>query len=472
MTIVPELPLTIAEAGAALRGRRLSSTDLTKGFLERIERLNPQLGAFIVVTKAEALAAAASADADFAAGKDIGPLQGIPLGIKDILATKDAPTTANSKVLDPAWGDGWDAPVSERLRAAGAVILGKLVLSEFAIGMPDPDTGFPVPHNPWNLEHSASGSSSGTGIAVAAGLVLGGIGTDTGGSVRGPAAVNGHTGLKVTFGRVPKYGCAPLGYSLDSIGPMARSAADCADILQVIAGYDPRDPTAAQKPVPDYRAALSGAVTGLRIGVPKEYFFDSPHLDSEVKAAVLAGIEALRQAGANVTEVTVPHAALAKEANTITLLAEAFAYHHDDLASRWSDYGKFTRVTLGSGALYTAADYVQAQRFRSYFKQAVAKLMAGLDLLITPTSVLPAEKVSEIDLQKGMSRPSFTGIWNLIGLPALAVPCGFSSQMLPLSMQLIGRPFDEATLLRAGDAYQRLTDWHLRVPPIAAGRPA
>ncbi len=468
-----ELPLTIEAAAAALRSRELSSTELTTGFLEWIERLNPALGAFIVVTADSALAAAAQADADFAAGVDRGPLQGIPLGIKDILATKDAATTANSNVLDPAWGLGWDAPVCERLRSAGAVLLGKLVLSEFAIGIiPDPDAGFPIPRNPWNLEHSPSGSSSGTGIAVAAGLALGGIGTDTGGSVRGPASSNGHTGLKVTYGRVPKYGCVPLGYSLDSIGPMARSAAGCAEMLRVIAGYDPRDPTSAQRPVPDYRAALTGDLTGLRIGVPTEYFFDAPELDPEVKAGVLTGIEVLREAGAVVSEVTIPHAALAKDANTITMMGEAFAYHRQDLASNWSAYGKFTRLTLVRGALYTASDYVQAQRFRSYFKKTVAAVMADLDLLVTPVSVTPAEKSSETDLQKRMTGPNYNGLWNLIGLPALALPCGFSSNTLPLSMQIIGKPFAEATVLKAGDAYQRLTDWHLRVPPVAAAIPA
>jgi aspartyl-tRNA(Asn)/glutamyl-tRNA(Gln) amidotransferase subunit A len=469
---VNELPLTIAEARAALRDGRLTSTELTTAMLERIERLNPQLGAFITVTTETALAGAARADSDFAAGIDGGPLQGIPLAIKDILATIDAPTTANSNVLDPAWGDGWDAPVSAWLRAAGAVLMGKLVLSEFAIGMPDPATGFPVPHNPWNLECSPAGSSSGTGVAVAAGLVLGGIGTDTGGSVRGPSLANGHTGLKVTFGRVPKYGCAPLGYTLDSIGPMARSAADCADILQVIAGYDPRDPTAADKPVPDYAAALTGDLTGLRVGVPTEYFFDAPELDLEMKEAVLAGIEVLKQAGAEVREVTIPHAALAKDANSITMLAEAFAYHRPDLATKWSTYGKFTRMTLGRGALYSAADYTQAQRFRSYFKKAVAAVMADLDVLVTPTGTTPAEKADEFDMDKRMAGPSYTGIWNLTGLPALAVPCGFSSQTLPLSMQIVGKPFAEATVLKTGDAYQRLTAWHLRVPPIAVAVPA
>jgi aspartyl-tRNA(Asn)/glutamyl-tRNA(Gln) amidotransferase subunit A len=463
-----ELPLTLLDAAAALRAHTTTSVTLTQGFLERIERLNPTLGAFITVTAGAALAAAAQADADFAAGIDRGLLQGIPLGIKDILATRDAPTTANSRVLDPAWGDGYDAPVCERLRAAGAVLLGKLVLSEFALGLPDADTGFPLPRNPWDLECSASGSSSGTGVAVAAGLILGGIGTDTGGSVRGPAAANGHTGLKVTFGRVPKFGCVPLGYTLDSIGPMARSAADCAALLQVIAGYDPRDLTSSRAPMPDYAAALDGNVTGLRIGLPLPYFFDAPELDAEVKAAVLAGIDALAAAGAVVREITLPHADLAKEANTITMLSEAFAYHRPDLATQWERYGRFTRMSLVRGALYTAGDYVQAQRFRSYFQEVVAEAMADLDVLITPTSLTAAEKAATIDPDQRLLAPSFTGVWNLLGLPALALPCGFSSATLPLSMQIVGKPFAEDMVLRVGDAYQRHSDWHLRVPPIAA----
>ena len=232
------------------------------------EHLNPALGAFIAVTADGATAAARQADADFARGVDKGPLQGIPLGVKDIIATRDAATTANSHILDRNWGVDRDAPVVERLRGAGAVLMGKTVTSEFACGAPDPDNGFPIPKNPWNLDHSASGSSAGSGIAVAAGLVLGALGTDTGGSVRGPASANGHTGLKVTFGRVPKFGCVPLGYSLDSIGPMARTAWDCAALLGVMAGYDPRDPTAADEPVPDYTASLTGDIVGLRIGVP------------------------------------------------------------------------------------------------------------------------------------------------------------------------------------------------------------
>jgi aspartyl-tRNA(Asn)/glutamyl-tRNA(Gln) amidotransferase subunit A len=461
------LPLTIKDAGAAMRQGTVKSADLTAAMLDRIEHLNPRLGSFIAVTADGALAAARQADADFASGVDKGPLQGIPLGVKDIIATRDAPTTANSHILDPAWGADWDAPVVARLRAAGAVIMGKTVTSEFACGGPDPDKGFPMPKNPWDTERTAAGSSSGTGIAVAAGLVLGGLGTDTGGSVRAPASVNGHTGLKVSFGRVPKYGCVPLGYSLDSIGPMARSAWDCAALLRVMAGYDPRDPTASKEPVPDYTASLTGSVEGLRIGVPTSYFFDLPELDPEVRAAVMSGIDLLAKQGARIREVTIPHVDVAKTANNIIWAAEGFAYHRDDLRTRWEMYGRYTRTAIARGTLFSGPDYLQAQRVRSYFKRTVTAIMQDVDVLVTPTSHTPAEKIAEMDMQRRLLGPSFTGMWNLIGLPALAIPCGFGSTGLPLSMQIVGKPFDEATALRVGDAFQQLTDWHLKVPPIA-----
>jgi aspartyl-tRNA(Asn)/glutamyl-tRNA(Gln) amidotransferase subunit A len=459
-----DLPLTIREAAGALRAGSVTSVELTRGYLERIERLNPKLGAFITVTADTALEAAARADADLASGVDNGPLQGVPVAVKDILATKDAPTTANSRVLDPAWGEGYDSPVVERLRGAGAVMMGKLVASEFALGMPDPDKGFPMPVNPWNTEHTAAGSSSGTGIALVAGMILGGIGTDTGGSVRGPASANGHSGLKVSFGRVPKWGCVPLGYSLDSIGPMARSAYDCAAMLSVIAGYDARDPDSVDVSVPDYASMLDGSAEGLRIGVPKAYFFDHPSVTDEVREAVLGAVAALEAAGAIVTEIDLPNAELAKEANTITMAGESFAYHREDLASKWSLYGKHTRMSLARGALQSAADYAQAQRFRSYFVKLVTDLMSDLDVLITPTSPTPAQRIDEMSVEGRLTQPSFTGPWNLTGRPALAIPCGFSTSGLPMSMQIVGKPFDEATVLRAGDAYQQLTDWHLRMP--------
>jgi aspartyl-tRNA(Asn)/glutamyl-tRNA(Gln) amidotransferase subunit A len=461
------VPRTISEAATAIRAGDITAVALTTAMLERIAADNERLGAFVTVCDETALEAAATADAELAAGVDRGPLQGIPLAIKDIIATKDAPTTANSLVLDRAWGAGIDAPVVARLRAAGAVSIGKSTTMEFACGLPDPDKPFLVPRNPWNVDHTPSGSSSGTGVAILAGMALGGLGTDTGGSVRGPAAANGHTGLKVTFGRVPKNGVVPLGYSLDSIGPMARSALDCALLLQVMAGHHPGDPDAAAAPVGEYAGALTGSVAGLRVGVPTPYFFDSPHLDAEVKAAVLAAIDALAGLGATVVETEVPLAAQAKDANTVTMVAEAFAYHRNDLVSGWTDYGAHTRMQLGRAAFLTAADFAQAQRVRTAFRRRLTRVFADVDVLITPTMLTPAPKAADMRLESTIDMPSFTGLWNLSGLPACATPVGFSSGGLPLSMQVVAKPFDEATTLRVADAYQRITDWHLQAPAVA-----
>jgi aspartyl-tRNA(Asn)/glutamyl-tRNA(Gln) amidotransferase subunit A len=466
------IPLTITDAAAELRTGSITSLDLTSALLERIDRLNGPLGAFVTVMTETALEAAAQADKAFGDGIDAGPLQGIPVAVKDIIATKDAPTTANSRVLSPEFGKGIDAPVAARLRAAGSVIMGKSTTSEFALGMPDETKGFPIPHNPWNVLHTAAGSSSGTGIAVAAGLVLGGLGTDTGGSVRFPAAVNGHTGLKVTFGRVPKSSVVPLGYTLDSIGPMARSAADCALLLQVMAGYDAGDRFASKAAVPDYSAMLTGDVTGVKVGVPMPYFFDSPDLDPEVRDAVLAAVTVLCANGAVRREVVVPYAAEAKDANMITMLTEAYAYHHQNLINRWTDYGAFTRPWFGRGAFYTSADYVQAQRVRTAFRDGVAALFGDVDVLITPTMPTPAQRIDQMDMSKGMSRASFAGQWNLAGLPAVAVPCGFSESGLPLSFQVVGKPFAEGTVLNVAHAYQQVTDHHLQVPPIVLAETA
>jgi len=466
------LPQTIQAAAAALRSGEVTSVELTEAALATTHELNETVGAFIVVTDEIALAAAKQADADFAAGVDKGPLQGIPFAIKDILATKDAPTTANSLVLDPKWGEGYDSVTTERVRAAGAALTGKLVCSEFALGMPDDEKPFPIPKNPWALDRTPGGSSSGTGIAVAAGMVLGGIGTDTGGSVRFPAAYCGHTGLKVTYGRVPKWGCAPLGYSLDSIGPMARSAWDCAAILNVIAGYDSRDMTAADEPAEDYLANIEGGVRGLKVGVPTEYFFDHELLHPEQKASSEAVTAQLKELGAEIVEVHLPKSSIAKEANTMIMITEAFSYHRMDMASRWTDYGRGVRNMIARGALYSAADYVQAQRFRSWYAKEAAKVMATVDVLITPTIVEPAGLTADMDMTKRMLQPSYCGPFNLTGYPGLAIPSGFSSGGLPLSTQIVGAPFAEALVLRVGHAYQQVTDFHLQAPEVAVGSPA
>jgi aspartyl-tRNA(Asn)/glutamyl-tRNA(Gln) amidotransferase subunit A len=279
--------------------------------------------------------------------------------------------------------------------------------------------------------------------------------------------VNGHTGLKVTFGRVPKNGVAPLGYTLDSIGPMARSAMDCALLLQVMAGHDPGDPFASAAAVPDYAAALTGDVEGLRIGIPTRYFFDVPELEDEYRALVMGAVRELEAAGAVVSEVDLPLAAAAKTANVMTMMAEALSYHRLDMASRWEDYGRYTRAVVARASLLSAADYVQAQRIRTVWRRQVAAVLADVDVLVTPTATAPAARVADMDVATMVTAPSFMGQWNLAGLPACAAPVGFL-RGLPVSMQVVGRPFDEATVLRAVDAYQRRTDHHLQVPPIAA----
>jgi aspartyl-tRNA(Asn)/glutamyl-tRNA(Gln) amidotransferase subunit A len=421
----------------------------------------------MTLTEDAALAAAQRADDELARGVDRGPLHGIPLGLKDILATADAPTMANSRVLDPTWGQRGDATVVRKLREAGAVILGKLVLHEFAIGWPDPATGLRYARNPWDLSRSPGGSSSGTGAAIAAGLILGGLGTDTGGSIRGPAAYCGITGLKPTFGRVSKEGCVPLGFSLDHIGPMARTARDCALLLQVTAGFDPLDPCTVRVPVPDYAADLNGSVRDLRIGLSREYFFDVPELEAEVRQAVLDGADRLAAAGATVVEVDLPHAAIARTAQRAIMLSEAYAYHLPDLQSQPHLYGKYTRQQIVQGALYSAADYVQAQRVRSLIKDEAMAALSKADVLVTPTMLNVAPTIEGFDPDILRRAPTFTAIWNLTGLPAASVCCGLSTAGLPIGMQIVGKPFDEPTLLRVGDAYQRLTDWHTRTPEVA-----
>jgi aspartyl-tRNA(Asn)/glutamyl-tRNA(Gln) amidotransferase subunit A len=462
-----ELPRSIVEAASWLREGRITSVALTEAMLARSHATQDTVAAFITITDEGALAAARQADADLAAGINKGPLQGIPLAVKDIITTADAPTTANSNVLDRAWGDRGDAPVVRKLREAGAVITGKLGLNEYALGWPDPATGFRIPKNPWDLERSPGGSSSGTGAAIAADLVLGGLGTDTGGSIRGPASYCGISGIKQTFGLVSKDGCVPLGYSLDNIGPMAWTARDCASMLQALAGYDPADPCSVDVPVPDMTAGLTGSCAGLRIGVPRDYFFTVPQLDAEVKAAVLAALDAMAAAGATVVDVTIPHAAEGRAAQFVTMLAEAYAYHEPDLQTRPEMYGVYTRETIRRGAFFSAADYVQAQRVRTLVKAEAAAALADVDVLVTPTMIGAAPAFAGWDPTVMLTNPSFTGIWNLTGFPALSIPCGFTEGGLPIGMQIVGRPFDEPAVFKAGDAYQQITDWHTRRPALA-----
>ncbi|MGV9747259.1 amidase [Rhodococcus zopfii] len=466
---------TIAGSAAQLRSGEITAVELVEESIANADRTDMEIGVYLRRFDDEARAAAEKTDAALKAGNDPGPLAGIPLGVKDIIATEGAPTTAQSLVLDAEWSAALgDAPVVARLRAAGGVITGKTTTMEFATGVPDPEKPFPIPVNPWDTTRWAGGSSSGTGSGVVVGAFLGGLGTDTGGSIRMPAAFCGISGHKPTFGLVPKSGCVPLAYSLDNIGPMARTAEDCAIMLNALAGFDPSDACSADVAIPDYVGMLQPDLTGLRVGIDTLERFPTSFDEPEVFAALRAAAEVLESLGATVVEVQVPYYEELCSAARITSRSESFAYHADDLAARWDDYFRSTRRGVSGGAFYTAAEYVQAQRVRRVVQRALAELYTTVDLVITPTATVSAFLMDSLDSLQGERFVALkTNYWNGSGNPALSVPMGLSATGMPFGMQIIGRHFEDGTVLRVGDAYQRRTTWHERVPAgtqlVAAG---
>jgi aspartyl-tRNA(Asn)/glutamyl-tRNA(Gln) amidotransferase subunit A len=474
---VGDLPLTIEEAGAALRSGRLSALALTEALLARADALDARLGVYQHRLDEQALAEAARADVELAAGRDRGALHGIPLGVKDIVATRGAPTSAGSLVFERRRGDGWagerDAPVVARLREAGAVILGTTSTMEFAIGMPDPDRPFPIARNPWDTERWAGGSSSGTGAGVAAALMLGGLGSDTGGSIRIPAALCGVSGLKPTYGRVPRSSVVPLSFSLDTVGPIARSARCCALLLEALAGPDAGDPASAEEPVPRYSGALNGSLEGVRLGVDRANHLDRPGDAPELTERFEAALAELAAAGAELVPIELARYDVVRQSGSLSLRAEASAYHLPWLREHWGEYGVHTGKVLAAGLLLSSADYVQAQRVRAWARREVATLLDGVDAIVTPTAGVGAPLLAGLDDLSFGRLPIFAGFWNAIGFPAIAVPMGATeagpgTPALPLSVQIAGRPFDEATVLRVADAYQRRSAWHRQLPPLAA----
>jgi aspartyl-tRNA(Asn)/glutamyl-tRNA(Gln) amidotransferase subunit A len=457
-------PLTVEEAAAALRSGGLSSVELTTAVLEKADRYDGWVHSFLTRFDESALQRAKQADAELASGTDLGALHGIPIGVKDILAAHEGPTTAQSLVLDPAWGEGKDAPVVERLREAGAVIVGKTTTMEFAVGLPETTKPFPVPVNPWHPERWPGGSSSGTGSGVASGFFLAGIGSDTGGSIRIPAAFCGVTGLMPTFGRVPKSGCVPLGFSLDHVGPLARSAWDCGAVLSAIAGHHATDPDSSDRPVPDYLAGIDSDISSLRVGVVREHHLEGAR--PEVVAAFETAIAALADLGVKISEVAIPlyHEVLA--ATIVTLSAEACAYHQTDLAARWEDYTVAGRRMVAVGALVSGSEYVQAQRVRRVGQRKLAGLLGQVDIVATPTASMIAPPLDAV-LGPELETRLHTPYWDAVGNPVLAVPIGFVEGM-PVSLQLATAPFAEDVLLRVGRAYQQYTNWHRRLPDLEA----
>ncbi len=466
-------PWTIESAAAALRRGEVTSAELTEQAQRAADDLNPVLGTWIRRFDDSARSAAEQADQELAAGQDRGPLHGIPLGIKDIIATDEGPTTAQSLVLDPAWGEQGDGPVMERLRHAGAIIMGKTTTMEFAVGRPDlaiyldnDDAPFPLPRNPWNPDRWTGGSSSGTGSGVASGQILGGLGTDTGGSVRLPAAYNGISGHKPTFGLVPKSGCVPLGMQYDHIGPMARSAWDCAAMLSVMAGRDPSDRTTVEREPVDYIASIGCDLAGARIGVVSNDYMRAGCAEATLEVFDRA-LDELRDVGAELVDIEIPYYGELARIAFLALQAEAFAWHRKYLQTRWADYGRPTRLTLIQGALISAGDLVQLERVRQVARRAVLAAFDAhrVDVVLSPTTGHGASAFRGADRAGTSNRSLQTPAWNSTGFPALSVPMGFDPDGLPLGLQIVGRPFEDATVLDYGHAYQQITDWHRRTPP-------
>ncbi len=453
--------LGIAELGRRYRQREISPVDVATAHLRRIEVLDKTLNSYVTVTAERALADARAAEVMLKRG-DAGPLAGIPVAYKDLYATRGVLTTAGSAVLAD-WVPDHDATCVSRLQGAGMVMLGKLTTHEFAFGIQFPGHRFPPARNPWNLDHIPGGSSSGSGAALAAGLTVGALGSDTGGSIRGPAAFCGIVGLKPTYGRVSRAGVVTLSWTLDHTGPMTRTVEDCALMLQALAGHDPADPASSREPVADYSAGLTSGVKGLRVGIPRDYFFHD--VKPEVSAAFEAAMATLSKLGAEVREVQIP-SIWAAPALMVIMLTEAFAYHARDLRERPGLYGEVLREKLLAGALFTADEYVQAQRLRSRLREDTHRALEEVDVLATPTTpgTAPAFK-TVLDPDFPFARSNMAP-FNMTGLPTLALPCGFSPDGLPISLQLAGRPFEEAAVLRAGYAYEQATEWHRRRPTL------
>ncbi len=458
--------LTIHEASELLRRQELSPVELTRAFLDRIRATDDELHSYLLVLEEQALEDARTAEAEILRGAYKGRMHGIPFALKDLYDTAGVRTTSGSRVdIDRVPAE--DATTTARLKAAGGILLGKLAMHEFALGGPDFTTPFLPARNPWNTAHVTGGSSSGSGSAVAAGQCMGALGSCTGGSIRGPASLCGIVGLKATYGRVSRAGVVTLSWSQDHCGPMTWTVEDTAYMLQALAGYDPKDPTTSRAPVPDYSLSLREDIRGVTIGVPRHFFFaDDPSINPEVLSVVEKGLGVLEELGASVQEVTIPSLDYVRAANTIIMLSEAYAFHEKNLKTRPQDFGEMVRDRFRIGGLFQASDYVQAQRCRSMAKKEFSQALQQVDFLVSPTMTQPAAAFEGFDPTGTVRGPSFTAPYNLTGLPAISVPCGFTGAGLPVGMQIAGRPFDEPGVIRAAYAYQQQARWFEKRPPM------
>lgn len=478
---------SIAELAAGVRGRKCKARDLVEAYLDRIARLDGRLGCYLVVDREGARRKADGVDAAIAAGQDPGPLAGVPLGIKDIFVTRGVETTAGSKILR-GFIPPYESTVTTRLAAAGAIALGKLNMDEFAMGSSNENSAFKSVRNPWDLERVPGGSSGGSAASVAASLCAGSLGTDTGGSIRQPAALCGIAGMKPTYGRVSRYGVIAFASSLDHPGPFGRSVEDVAALLEVMAGHDPYDATSIPAPVGKYLQACAAGMAGLRVGVPEEYF--APGMDAEIEASVRAAIDELARAGAKLVPVSLPHTKYAVATYYLVCTAEAssnlarydgvrYGHRTEDAANLEELYSKTRgegfgaepkrRIILGTYVLrsgYYEAYYGKALRVRRKIYDDFRAVFDKCDVLATPTSPTPAFKLGErqADPLQMYLADIYTVAPALAGVPALSQCCGFTKSNLPIGLQLIGPPLGEEAVFRVAGEYQRRTDWHRRLP--------
>ncbi|MCW5626676.1 MAG: aspartyl/glutamyl-tRNA amidotransferase subunit A [Burkholderiales bacterium] len=465
------LDLTIAEAGRQIRQGTITPTQLVNASLAQIDRFDDTLKAFISVDREAALQVAQAAELMLAAGHDLGPLHCIPIALKDNIAVRGKRTTAGSKILED-WLPDHDATIVTKLKQAGAILIGKTNLHEFAWGGTSANPHYGHVRNPWDTSRFPAGSSGGSGVAVATRMCLGAIGTDTGGSIRLPSAINGTVGIRPTYGRVSNHGIIPLAWSMDTAGPMTRTIEDCALMFNVIAGADPRDPATASVPTDDYLSLLGTDIRGLRIGIVPGYFFS--HLQPDVKRAVEHALGVFEDLGARRVDVDIAHIEGNISAQLTIESAEPSTYHQDALRRRPGDYGDDVRTLLEVGELLLATHYLQAQRYRALLRTEFMEAFKRVDVFLCPTLPFTATAMgaTTVVIENGVEEDmlsaimQYTGVASLTGLPSLNVPCGFDSDGLPVGMQIIGAPFSEARLFSIGHAFQQATDFHSKKPAL------
>ncbi len=463
--------LTLAEQARLIRDGEVSPVQVVESALAQIDRIDGRLNAFVTMMREEALAAAREAEQEIVRGNYRGPLHGIPIALKDLFHTKGVRTTAGSKILAD-FVPAEDATVVSRLKEAGAVMIGKTGMNEFAYGATGTNSHYGDVRNPWDLDRITGGSSSGSAAAVASRMVPAALGSDTGGSIRIPSALCGVAGIKPTYGRVSRHGVVPCAWSFDHVGPIARTAEDCALVLAVLAGPDPKDPTSSPEPVPDYAADLSRGVSGLRVAVLQEYATDP--MEPEVAAGFERALEVLRQLGAAVEEVSVPLVDYTAGAMSAISAGEISSYHDRWLRTRPEDYGAELRTRIEANLLVAASDYVNGQRVRARMIEEFHGVFRRYDALVCPTEPITAPRLGQETVVFGdLVEPMFptlvrhTRLFNFAALPAVSVPCGFASNGLPIALEIAAAPFAETVALRLAHAYERATGWHVRVPEVA-----